>query len=340
MAPLNGFSWKHGYVADTKGLLLWSDVFLYDRPTEKIAILLMDTQGLFETFSTREDNARIFGISTLISSMQIINIKGEIQEDQIEYLEMATSLTQLITGKHKSSDWKPFQNLLFLLRDWTDDSDGFGYEGGKEYLDFFLNEVKEQNSTASGIRKNIRNSFDSIECFLLNYPGDIISNKRYKGNWGSLNRDFVNNLKVLIESLFSPDKIVKKSILGMETTAAEFRDHIISYIEGYQNNSMNQIGNILQMVVTSQMNSVLKECFKQFQMYLASSEIDYDRKNFTEWIFQIYEEGKILSMNRLNKTEILDIVSDENDYHVILKNDLDEYFRVRRFLFVFVFYCV
>ena len=45
--PLSGFSWSSGTDRNTTGLLLWSDVFLYDAPNgEKIAIYLMDTQGL------------------------------------------------------------------------------------------------------------------------------------------------------------------------------------------------------------------------------------------------------------------------------------------------------
>lgn len=60
--PIKGFSWKYGRKADTKGILFWPDVFLHDAPLgEKIAIILMDTQGLFEIGSTPEENARIFG---------------------------------------------------------------------------------------------------------------------------------------------------------------------------------------------------------------------------------------------------------------------------------------
>jgi atlastin len=38
--PLSGFSWKYGSKRDTTGILIWSDVFLHDSASEKIAIVL------------------------------------------------------------------------------------------------------------------------------------------------------------------------------------------------------------------------------------------------------------------------------------------------------------
>lgn len=49
-SPLTGFSWKRGSKRDTNGVLMWSDVFLYTNDDgEDIAIILVDTQGLFNT---------------------------------------------------------------------------------------------------------------------------------------------------------------------------------------------------------------------------------------------------------------------------------------------------
>lgn len=48
--PLTGFSWKKGSAKETSGILIWSDVFLHKTKFgEKLAIILTDTQGLFDT---------------------------------------------------------------------------------------------------------------------------------------------------------------------------------------------------------------------------------------------------------------------------------------------------
>ena len=43
-----GFSWKSGVNRDITGIIMYSDVFLHtNKMGKKFAILLMDTQGLF-----------------------------------------------------------------------------------------------------------------------------------------------------------------------------------------------------------------------------------------------------------------------------------------------------
>ncbi len=87
--PLKGFSSKPGVTRNSTGIVLWSDVFLYDAPNgEKIAILLIDTQGLFDHDTPAAINAKIFSFTTLISSFQIFNLVNMIQEDQLEYLQV------------------------------------------------------------------------------------------------------------------------------------------------------------------------------------------------------------------------------------------------------------
>jgi atlastin len=88
--PLTGFSWKSGSKRETTGIIFWSDVFLHtsERTGEKLAIFLVDTQGLFDSETIPVDNSRILTLSTLFSSVEILNIKDNIQEDQLEYLQV------------------------------------------------------------------------------------------------------------------------------------------------------------------------------------------------------------------------------------------------------------
>jgi atlastin len=90
--PLSGFSWRYGSKRDTTGILIWSDVFLHDSASEKIVIVLMDTQGLFDHKTPPEVNARIFSMSLLLSSLQIFNVMERVREDQMEYLQVHNRL--------------------------------------------------------------------------------------------------------------------------------------------------------------------------------------------------------------------------------------------------------
>ncbi|KAK0047622.1 atlastin-1-like isoform X2, partial [Biomphalaria pfeifferi] len=70
-APLEGFSWRGGSDRDTTGILMWSEpFFMTNKNGEEVVILLMDTQGAFDSESTVKDCATIFALSTMISSVQ------------------------------------------------------------------------------------------------------------------------------------------------------------------------------------------------------------------------------------------------------------------------------
>lgn len=73
---------------DTTGIKIWSDVFLYEDPStgDEIAIIIMDTQGLFDSETSTEGNARIFSLGTLISSVQVLNLMQIIQEDHLQWV--------------------------------------------------------------------------------------------------------------------------------------------------------------------------------------------------------------------------------------------------------------
>jgi len=46
----------------------------------------MDTQGAFDCESTANESATVFAISNLISSVQVLNLQNNIQEDDLQNL--------------------------------------------------------------------------------------------------------------------------------------------------------------------------------------------------------------------------------------------------------------
>jgi len=102
------------------GITIWNDVFLHtDENVKKLAIIVLDTQGLFDNDTSPQDNSRIFAIGTLISSIQVLNISMQVQEDQLEYLHFATDYAKFASNSCQEADEKCFQNLIFLIRDWV-----------------------------------------------------------------------------------------------------------------------------------------------------------------------------------------------------------------------------
>ncbi len=55
---------------------------------DNYAIVLMDTQGLFDRESTYQENTVVFSLSTLLSSLQILNLSKNIQENDLQNLQV------------------------------------------------------------------------------------------------------------------------------------------------------------------------------------------------------------------------------------------------------------
>jgi atlastin len=59
---------------------MWSEPFIRRVANgEEVAVLLMDTQGMFDNETSMNLTACIFGLSTLLSSYQIYNVQNRIQ---------------------------------------------------------------------------------------------------------------------------------------------------------------------------------------------------------------------------------------------------------------------
>jgi atlastin len=89
----DGFDWRGGAERNTTGIWMWSKPFilprtLSDGKNEDVAVLLVDTQGMFDHETTMGLTAAIFGLSTLLSSYQIYNVDKRIQEDNLQQLAL------------------------------------------------------------------------------------------------------------------------------------------------------------------------------------------------------------------------------------------------------------
>lgn len=67
-SALRSFAWRGGVERMTTGIWVWSEPFI--RRTEggkKVAVLLVDTQGMFDNETSMGLTACIFAVSTLVS---------------------------------------------------------------------------------------------------------------------------------------------------------------------------------------------------------------------------------------------------------------------------------
>ncbi|KAF4527359.1 hypothetical protein B566_EDAN001138 [Ephemera danica] len=245
-APLEGFSWRGGSERDTTGILMWSEVFLVDLPSgEKVAVLLMDTQGAFDSQSTVRDCATVFALSTMTSSVQIYNLSQNIQEDDLQHLQLFTEYGRLAL---EDCGDKPFQKLQFLVRDWSFPYEAeYGLEGGKRILERRLQVSDKQHPELQSLRRHIRSCFSEISCFLMPHPGlRVATNPNFDGRLSDIEGDFKHQLSVLIPQLLAPKNLVVKEISGQKVRAKELLQYFKSYIQIYQGSELPEPKSMLE----------------------------------------------------------------------------------------------
>ncbi|XP_057371133.1 atlastin-like [Daphnia carinata] len=228
--PLRGFSWRGGCERDTTGILAWSEVFMVDAPNgEKIAVLLLDTQGAFDCQSPVKNYATMFALSTMTSSVQVYNLSQNIQEDDLQHLQLFTEYGRLAL---EDSGDVPFQKLKFLVRDWSFPYEAsYGEVGGKSILERRLQISDKQDPELQTLRKHIRAYFTDISCFLMPHPGlKVATNQNFDGRLTDIEPDFKEQLKVLVPLLLSPENLVVKQIGGNRIRAKELLHYFQSYM--------------------------------------------------------------------------------------------------------------
>lgn len=253
-APLTGFSWKGGSERDTTGILMWSEVFLTELATgEKVAIILLDTQGTWDSKSTVKECATIFALSTMISSVQIYNLSTNIQEDDLQHLQLFTEYGRLALA---DSGKTPFQRLQFLVRDWRFPYEApYGAVGGQQILTNRLEVSDNQHPELQSLRRHIRACFSEIACFLMPHPGNkVATSPTFDGRLSEIDQEFKDNLRILVPMLLAPENLVLKKINGEKVKVRDFVQYCKSYMQIYEGNELPEPKSML--VATAEANNL------------------------------------------------------------------------------------
>uniref|UniRef100_A0A672GCD9 Atlastin-2-like n=1 Tax=Salarias fasciatus TaxID=181472 RepID=A0A672GCD9_SALFA len=250
--PLTGFTWRGGCERETTGILAWSDVFVVERPDGgRVALLLMDTQGAFDSQSTVRDCATLFALSTMTSSVQVYNLSQNVQEDDLQHLQLFTEYGRLAMEEVSE---KPFQTLMFLIRDWSYPYEHpYGLEGGRSFLEKRLQVSvgaplkRNQHEELQNVRKHIHSCFSSIGCFLLPHPGlRVATHPQFDGRLRDINEEFKKELENLIPTLLSPENLVEKEIGGSKVTCRDLLHYFKAYMKIYQGEELPHPKSMLQ----------------------------------------------------------------------------------------------
>lgn len=218
---------------------MWSDIFTYDfEDGEKIAIILLDTQGIFDQSSSVKECTTIFALSMLLSSVQCFNVMQNIQDDDLQYLNLFANYGQLANAQG-ATDKKSFQKLLFIVRDWPYSHEtGYGWNG-KQKIDQILAGNDKLTPEKQQLRHGITSSFEEISGFFFPYPGNIIAQgNSFTGDIRQIDPEFIKCIKKFVPAILAPENLCLKKINDQKVRVRDLLQYFQQYTNIFSGNDL------------------------------------------------------------------------------------------------------
>ncbi|XP_062621079.1 atlastin-1-like [Saccostrea cucullata] len=237
---IEGFEWRGGSERVTSGIHIWSKPFIRENKCgEKVAILLMDTQGVFDSESTVKDCASVFALSNLISSVQIYNLMQQLQENDLQHFEFFSEFGRLAV-ETSGETLATRSRLIFLIRDWGVPYEyPYGKDGGSAYIAKKLKVHQSQHEEHQRLRRNLDACFPDIGGFLLPHPGKVVvTSKTFNGKVKDIDEEFIQYVKEFVPYIVSREKLVTKRINSTDVKGEDLLNYIKAYVHSLKNEEL------------------------------------------------------------------------------------------------------
>uniref|UniRef100_A0A3B3UCQ8 Atlastin GTPase 1 n=1 Tax=Poecilia latipinna TaxID=48699 RepID=A0A3B3UCQ8_9TELE len=362
--PLTGFSWRGGSERETTGIQIWSEVFLVDKPDGRKVRINSSTK---QQGTNRDRQSNICPNLQIISFLlqqhngtqgkkeKVYNISQNVQEDDLQHLQLFTEYGRLAM---EETFLKPFQSLIFLVRDWSFPYEfPYGQEGGMKFLEKRLKISENQHEELQNVRKHIHSCFTNINCFLMPHPGlKVATNPHFDGRIKEIDGEFINILKVLVPWILSPRNIDVKEINGSKITCRGLLEYFKAYIKIYQGEELPHPKSMLQATAEANnlaavaaakdlYNKKMEEVCGGDRPFLAPSELQNRHGAIREEALQLFRGVKKMGGEEFSRRYLQQLEGEIDEVFVqyIKHNDSKNIFHAARtpatlFVVIFVMY--
>jgi hypothetical protein len=205
------FRWRAGVDRHTTGIWMLPMVFVRENKGKRVGILLMDTQGLWDGDTAYSTLSSIFGLSSVMSSLQIYNLMRNIELDKLDQLRWFAGFGAGAM-RARGEDIAAFQSLHILVRDWVGFSDVRDLAKCKEQTQLFLS-TQRKHGELSKFLEGVEQLYTQVGAFPLPPPGErCCFDATFTGDLGEVDPAFVQLLTLYFADVFA--KPVVKQING------------------------------------------------------------------------------------------------------------------------------
>jgi len=292
----SNFKWTNTKETGTEGMWMLDCPILLKGDND-MDLLILDTQGMYDSSLSKKTSTAIFALSTLVSSLQIYNLDKRLQEDHLEHLDFLSEYANVVKKLTGSIDAQPFQHLSLLIRDWQFFTCLDKESNKKESMEYLRGYLDETNKTKEGekTRKNIKNCYKDISCTLLPHPGFKVSEGGFTGNLDELRPIFK---ELCIDYCdYIVDKIEPKNIFGRCIKPFELSHYFEKYIN-YLNEKMPSPQSILDMQIEKENQVLIGELLDKYNQYmnkqlikkLSSKDFHAEHLKTRNWLIDNFRE--------------------------------------------------
>ena len=323
---IKSFEWKSGCDAHTDGIWISPPIPVTLESGEEAALLLMDTQGIFDEDSSIADSTRIFALSTLLSSVQVFNVMNNLKSDDLDHLQLFAEFGRLATD---TMSQKPFQDLVFLVRDWCHTQNHeLGAKGGKELVDKRLgNKRGKLAHRAEGIKE----CFSSISGFLLPHPGEDATVQEFEGDKEQMRPNFISALNELMPLLFSEENLKVKLSGGSRMTCKDLATLIEKSVEIFQGDKLPSPISVVQALAEAGNRAAVDSAFQAYQEHMMDFLQGPTLQLNEERLLQEHNDARENALEALKQQKIIrDSAKPENYYSELLDKKINQQFQMIR----------
>lgn len=177
MGKSTGFGIGPSVQPKTMGIWMWGQPLVYESPRtgQKINLVFLDTEGFAANNVTENYDAKVFAVSTLLSSHLLYNSVKIIDQSDIDYLELLARRTQLFALRSQLSkskwtsefnhDMLTFPPLTWVVQDFVQEQHNF--ETPTEWLHRLMGSHSRESDNYT---ISLLDIFEKVDCHTLFIP--------------------------------------------------------------------------------------------------------------------------------------------------------------------------
>ncbi|XP_076810313.1 atlastin-1-like [Clavelina lepadiformis] len=289
----------------TEGIWITTEPYIIStQQNGEVALFLMDTQGSFDHMSSTEESAILLALSLLLSSYQFFNLKDKI--DSL-YLQALSKFAEYATKVKDTKYSCPFQDFMFLIRDWEMvDDHSHGVEGGNSYLKTVLhgNGAQEHIDTKTLLEE----TFSGMSCFLWPSPGPNVKRMGSKLKACSVHEIDVEFLKTAVNffSTFYDENSLGlgnvKKIDNEVVTCEQLHKFAIEFADVINSESTESVESYLEAGKAAKMELLVFKCVNIYTKHLQKcheTSLEYRHEKSEKEAFDAFRDKSKYSKEKI-----------------------------------------